>query len=433
MISQPTFNRALKAAFALFTLALATMAWADKETVLHAFNGTAGGTNPSSLVMDASGNLYGVLQGGGETRCSPPFGCGAIFKLTKNSGESWTKSTVHLFTGGNDGGNPSHITIDAKGNIFGTATTGGSSECFDGCGVVFELSPNSSGGMKETVILSFQGPNADGGEPSSVQVDAAGNLYGVAYGFGGAAGEVFELSPNPGGSWTETILHNFSEAEELPQGRLAFDKSGNLYGVTAGGGTFGHGTVFELSQSADGPWTETIIYNFAGWPTDGVEPEGGLIIDAAGNLFGTTAFGGANPGPNGDCIGHCGTAFMMSKSGGTWTETVIANFAITANGNLPLAPLIMDASGNLYGVNASGGTNAWGTAFKLSPLSGGAWSTSVLFPFKNARDGGTPEGALVMDSNGNLFGTANSGGGPNGPGLANSGHGVVFQLTPPVN
>jgi uncharacterized repeat protein (TIGR03803 family) len=432
--SQRTFSRFLKTAFTLFTLALATMAWADKETVLHAFNGTAGGTNPTTLVMDSTGNLYGVLTGGGSTNCHQLGGCGSIFKLTKGSGGAWTKSVIYLFTGGADGASPTGIIMDSTGNIFGIAEEGGNTACSAGCGVVFALT-QTAGVWTETPIFTFTGPSGSGLAPQgNLAMDSAGNLYGGALA-AGAFGQVFELSPGTGGTWTETVIHTFATFAEgnIPRGPFVFDSAGNLYGATQAGGTLGNGTVFELSPASGGAWTFTKLHDFAGWPTDGIQPEGGLIIDPAGNLYGTTAFGGRNPGPNGQCLNHCGTVFELSQSSGTWTETILTNFTPLTSGNLPLSTLLMDASGNLYGTAAVGGLNSWGTAFKLSPTSGGGWTTTVLFPFKNARDGGTPSGNLVMDASGNLFGTGSTGGGPTGSGSNNTGNGVVFQLTPPAN
>ena len=180
--------------------------------MLHAFGGTSGGTGPTALIVDTAGNLYGVLSGGGNSNCRQLGGCGAIFKLTKNSSGQWIKTTVHLFTGGSDGASPTGIVMDAKGNIFGVAEAGGNTTCLEGCGVIFEISPTSSGGMKETAIYSFQN-SGDGLAPNgSLIADAAGNLYGVASG-GANFGVVFELSPSSGGKWTETTLHSFSYSD----------------------------------------------------------------------------------------------------------------------------------------------------------------------------------------------------------------------------
>jgi uncharacterized repeat protein (TIGR03803 family) len=428
--SPARFSTIMKAVItvAAITLALTTGAWADRETVLHSFGGTSGGTAPTALIMDTAGNFYGVLSGGGSSHCTQLGGCGAIFKLTKNSSGQWIKTTVHLFTGGSDGASPNGIMMDAKGNIFGVARAGGNTSCFQGCGVIFEISPTSSGGMEVTSVYAFQN-SGDGVAPNgSLIADAAGNLYGVAAG-GANFGVVFELSPGSGGKWTENTLHYFKYSDgSLPRGPLVFDAAGNLFGVTADGGSKGNGTVFELSPLSGGGWSEILIHDFAGWPSDGIQPMGGLSIDANGNLYGTTAFGGPYPGPNGDCLNHCGTVFELSPNSGGWTETVFG-LARLYTGSLPLAGLIMDTAGNLYGTTAVGGQNDKGVVFKLSPNSGGGWTDTVLFAFKNSRDGGSPQGTLVMDSAGNLFGTATTGGSPIRNGFA-SGNGVVFELSP---
>jgi hypothetical protein len=428
-ISHRTFSRALEAAVILFTLVLTTMAWADKLTVLHAFNGTEGGATPTTLIMDSSGNLYGVLTLGGLDN---GIG-GSIFELTKGTGGAWTKSVVYRFNGGADGLFPTGIIMDAHGNIFGVANEGGNDACSGGCGVIFELT-QSGGVWTETTIFTFTGTSGSGFAPQgNLVMDSAGNLYGGAL-LGGGSGQVFELSPGTSGTWAFTTIHRFATFTDgnVPIGPFVFDSAGNLYGATQAGGTLGNGIVFELSPASGGAWTFADIHDFGGPPNDGVQPDGGLIIDGSGNLYGTTAFGGAHPGPNRQCIEHCGTVFKMSQSSGTWTETVLVDFAGT-NGNLPLGALLMDASGNLYGTTAAGGPNTWGTAFEASPVSGGEWKLSILYPFKNARDGGTPKANLVMDAAGNLYGTGSSGGGPTGSGDNNTGNGVVFELTLPAN
>jgi uncharacterized repeat protein (TIGR03803 family) len=432
MISQPTFLRAFKAVVTLITLALATSAWADKLTVLHAFNGTEGGANPTTLVMDSSGNLYGVLTIGGLNNGT----AGSIFKLTKGTGGTWTKSVIYRFTGGADGSQPTGIIMDASGNIFGIANLGGNvTACTaGGCGVVFKLT-QTGGVWTESTIFSFSGPTGTGFSPTgNLVMDSAGNLYGGAALGGGSFGEVFELSPETDGTWSFSAIHRFATFAEgnVVIGPFVFDSAGNLYGATQAGGSTGDGTVFELSPASGGSWTFTKLHDFGGPPNDGNQPDGGLIIDGSGDLYGTTAFGGSHPGPGRICFQHCGTIFKLSQSSGSWTETVLVDFAGT-NGSLPLGTLLMDAAGNLYGTAAAGGPNSWGTAFEASPTVGGQWNLSILYPFKNARDGGTPKANLVMDASGNLYGTGNTGGGPTGSGDTNTGNGVVFQLTPSAN
>jgi uncharacterized repeat protein (TIGR03803 family) len=427
MFSHLKFSSAFKAAVALFTLVLATAAWADKLTVLHAFNGTAGGTNPTTLVMDSSGNLYGVLTGGGNSACLQLRGCGAIFELTKNPDGSWTKTVIYRFKGRADGASPTGIIMDASGNIFGIAQAGGNTACFEGCGVIFKLT-QSGGVWTETPIFTFLGDlnNLNGHNPiGNLVMDSAGNLYGGAG--SDFFGEIFEVSPQSDGTWTGTIIYRFKTLQEgeIPIGPFVFDGTGNLYGVTKSGGEICCGTVFELSPASGGSWTLTKLQDFGSIP-DGSQPAGGLIIDGGGNLYGTTAYGGLHPKPG------AGTIFELSRSSGTWTKTILVDFS-GGNGRSPSGTLLMDASGDLYGTTEFGGLGFAGTAFKASPGSGAGWNLSVLYFFKNARDGGSPEGNLVMDASGNLYGAGFTGGGPTGSGKHNTGNGVVFQLTPPAN
>jgi len=283
---------------------------------------------------------------------------------------------LYAFQGGNDGQNPGGgLIFDSSGNLYGTTVSGGGSAAcnqapYIGCGTAFELSPSGSGGWTETILYVFQG-GADGSVPSSPLIfDHAGNLYGTTAGGGTySSGTVFELSPNSNGGWTETILYSFggtaSDGAE-PQG-LIFDGSGNLYGTTELGGlpqcyhNDPCGTVFELSPNGSGGWTETIIYRFLGGG-DGFLANGGLIFDNSGNLYGTTSAGGLNNGCGSSNGQGCGTAFELSPNGsGGWTETVLYNFASTASdGANPAAGLIFDQSGNLYGTTGEGGEGACG-------------------------------------------------------------------------
>src|SRR5207245_831479 len=171
-------------------------------------------------------------------------------------------------------------------------------------------------------------------------------------------GTVFELSPNADGTWTESVLYSFNANPDAqgPFGGVIFDAAGNLYGTTASGGSSGDGTVFELSPVAGGGWTETVLYSFTNTP-DGENPETSLVMDTAGNLFGTTIFGGSAGG---------GCVFELSPNGTGWTESVLFNFT-GSNGLEPGGPLVFDSAGNLYGTSADGGSGHVGTVFELSP------------------------------------------------------------------
>jgi uncharacterized repeat protein (TIGR03803 family) len=258
------------------------------------------------------------------------------------------------------------------GNVYGTTTQGGSSSCSGfGCGVVYKLSPTVSGRWKENILYKFGGAPADGASPVYLAFDQSGNLYGTAQSGGGACfkafgcGLVFELSPKPSGSWTETILHTFTGIDGQYPWKILFDVSGNLYGTTDTGGvnndcSVGCGVVYELSPTSSGGWTQTVIHDFG--VGDGALPSG-LVMDANGNLYGTTVLGGAN---------NQGTAFKLSpSSSSTWTESVLFSFAQNASGGYAYSPLL-DSSGNLFGVTYYGGkvsnnSSGYGVVFKLYP------------------------------------------------------------------
>jgi uncharacterized repeat protein (TIGR03803 family) len=274
---------------------------------------------------------------------------------------------------------------------------------------------------QETVLYNFPcGPT--GCEPSSNLIfDSAGNLYGTSP-YGGATnyGVVFELSPQAGGGWTEAVLHSFSDNGHdgfHPQGGLIFDAAGNLYGTTSDGGDHRGGTVFELAPQVGGGWSEFVLHNFGGG-TDGSEPNAGLIMDATGNLYGTTTVGGAH--------GY-GTAFELKPvAGGGWTEKMLHSFSGTTDGSEPYAGLTFDAAGNLYGTTTGGGAYLGGTVFELLPQASGQWLGRVLHAFGQVNANGVsivePYGGVVFDQAGNLYGTTYYGGGGSG--------GVVYELTP---
>ena len=303
---------------------------------------------------------------------------------------------VHSFGSGNDGQNPvANLTSDSAGNLYGTTSGGGTNRL----GTVFEVSANGT----ETVLHNF-GSGNDGQTPlGNLIFDAAGNLYGTTfaggiYGFG----IVFELSPNG----TETVLYNFGSAGDgaNPNAGLVFDSSGDLFGTTVNGGTFGGGTAFELSPNGAGGWTETGLYSFGGTPTDGLNPYSGLIFDNSGNLYGTTANGGTFGG---------GTAFELLPNSTTircCRENPVYNFGANTDGANPHGGLVFDHSGNLYGTTVNGGMYSGGTAFELSPNGGGDYTETGLYSFGNGSDGKNPYGGLVFDRSGNLYGTTANGG-----------------------
>jgi uncharacterized repeat protein (TIGR03803 family) len=334
--------------------------WTESE--LYSFTGGSDGALPNSAVIfDASGNLYSVTYEGGE------YGYGVVYELTPNSDGTWTESVLHSFTGGSDGSHPGMGEIfDAAGNLYGTTRDGGAY----GDGVVFELTPNSNGTWTETVLHSFSG-GKDGATPDfgNLIFDAAGNLYGTTGGWDGGDtnGTVFELTPNSGGTWTESVLHSFRGGKDGSRavGALTFDQAGNLYGATYSGGTYGEGTIFKLTPGSNGKWTKDVIHQFRGKTGgDGSNPYAGVIFDTAGNLFGTTYDGGIGTcsyqGPG------CGTVFeLVPNSKGGWTEQILHRFGTV--GSSPVGAVLMDAAGNLYAATSNETLNGLGTVFEITP------------------------------------------------------------------
>jgi uncharacterized repeat protein (TIGR03803 family) len=356
----------------------ATNGGAWTETVLYNFgNYTNDARTPwtwgPGLAVDGSGNLYGTTQSGGL------YDEGTAWELSPpaTSGGAWTETILWNF--GNpaitDGLDPtSGLTIDKNGNLFGT-TLYGQTPTQGYFGTVYELSPPSgmSGAWTEKVIAlfaDFDGLNVNGYYPyAGVIGDGSGNLYGTtsAGGVNGIGtnpgGTVFELSPAGGGTWTESVLWNFSASESDasdPMSGLMFDKMGNLYGTTALGGTTtdfaeennGLGTVFELSPPGNGggSWSESILHNFQGG-TDGETPESGVIMDGSGNLYGTTWYGGTYF----DEPYTGGIAYKLNAAD-SWAETILWQFGNGTDGSLPWATLLMDPIGNLYGTTLAGGS-----------------------------------------------------------------------------
>jgi uncharacterized repeat protein (TIGR03803 family) len=297
----------------------------------------------------------------------------------------------------------------------------------------------------EKVLHNFKDNGKDGYSPEAGLVfDKAGNLYGTTYGapYGGTTygsnGTVFELSPGADGKWTEKVLHEFCAIKGCPDGKspnaaLILDAAGNLYGTTQSGGAYGFGTVFQLTPGAGGKWTEKVLHSF-GNGTDGYSLNAGLIFDASGNLYGTTYVGGTNS--NG------GTVFELSPgAGGAWTETVLYNFCARSgcvDGDHPSAALIFDSTGNLFGTTFDGGARGYGgfgTVFELSPGAGGTWTEKVLHSFyDNGSDGNYPWDSLVLDAAGHLYATTARGGADHASNcFFNAGCGTVFELTPEAN
>jgi uncharacterized repeat protein (TIGR03803 family) len=338
--------------------------------------------------------------------------------MSPDAGGGWTEKILHSFiNNGRDGRQPyAGVVQDASGNLYGTTLLGGPYND----GTVFEMSPKAGGGWTERILHSFNRKGADGSMPNgSLILDGAGNLYGTTAGGSDFAGMVFEMLPKEGGGWTEKILCSFTEGSNLatPNAGVILDGAGNLYGTTQFGGMSGLGAVFECSPAEGGGWTATVLHSFNDIPTDGTEPYASLILDGSGNLYGTTLFGGA--------YGR-GVVFELVRAGdGTWTETVLHSFNKNGgDGHDPSAGLIFDAAGNLYGTTISGGSWDEGTVFDLTPAGGGVWTETTLYAFQHrgGKDGHLPQGGLVFDTAGNLYGTTSEGG--------DDDLGTVFEITP---
>jgi uncharacterized repeat protein (TIGR03803 family) len=393
-------------------------AQAQTFTVLYTFTGLGDGAYPNGLVRDARGNLYGTTEQGGS------FNYGTVFQLDTKGKEQ----VLHNFAAA-DGLNPSSTLIrDGAGNLYGTTAYGGTPEgggCSYGCGTLFKL--DKSG--KESVLYAFTG-QGDGGVPlGDLARDAAGSFYGAMLDTFHQPGGVFKVDKNG----KETVLYQFTGKNDggYPYGGVIRDNVGSLYGTTSNGGDlacsggFGCGTIFKIDRTGK----ETVLYSFTDL-SDGGFPNGDLIRDAEGNLYGTTSEGG-----NESCGAGCGIVFKLNLAG---RETTLYSFTGPPDGKWPdgqsFGPgLVRDAAGNLYGTTQFGGAaggcdgDGCGTVFKLDP----SGHETVLHSFTGGADGSIPQG-LILDAAGNLYGATNFGGN-NGAYCARTtyaGCGVVFKLTP---
>jgi len=436
-------NRCVVFLFVL-VLACSALAVAQKQASLYRFQGDADGWNPIGfLIADKTGNLYGTTTYGGSSACDL-YGCGTVFQLQRPAkpGDPWTKNTIYTFAGSPDGLWPSagHMVFDKAGNLYGTTQYGGNAPF--GYGTVFQLTPPAEpgGSWIETILYNFTDGD-DGGVPANGLVqDAAGNLYGTTndggqYGMQAGVGTIFQLAPPAvkGGAWTETTLHSFRlirDGDE-PNG-LILDAKGNLYGsrsadnITCNPVHAKHcGTVFELERQPTG-WHMKVLHQFEGG--DGSSPNG-IIFGADGNLYGTTSgFGGDTT--------TGGTVFELSPPpdrDGPWTETLLYIFSGYADGSSPSSEPTLDAKGNLYGTTFYGGDGACnfglgcGVVFALAPPpeSGSPWTETVLYTFKGGHDGADPFAGLIWGPGGRLYGTAAEGG---GSASCNGGCGTAFEV-----
>jgi uncharacterized repeat protein (TIGR03803 family) len=449
----------LLALLSAFTALTCAGAFAQPESVIYNFSGTADGAYPASqLIADKAGNIYGTTTG-------PTYG--TVFELVHDGGGEYFKNTLHNFSGPDGSGPVGGLVMDAKGNLYGTTYYGGTYNE----GVVYELQAVTTGGWNFAVIHNFNYDgvnNFDGVWPSaSLVLDGKGNLYGTTQQGGTglcneatdssihptsvpkgqtyySCGTVFEVSPQANGTWSERVIHSFQDTDGgLPSASLTFDKAGNLYGTTASGGYYGNlcvgvwvsgcGAVFQLARNGNGTWTESILYFFSSnqnGSQDSAEPFGGVHFDSEGNLY------GANQG----VFQEGGAMFKLSpSSSGSWTETTLYNLDDESAGFGELGNLLMDGAGNLYGTTEYGSGPVTttsharsdssvppkpfgpGTVYKLSPGASGTWTVTWLHTFGTGFDGIGPAAGLLRLGN-VLYGTTLDGG--------TWGYGVVFRLVP---
>ena len=375
-------------------LSVSTLAQTYK--ILHTFAGAPDGNGPNSIIRENStGTIYGVTLAGGATDN------GTVFKITPAGHET----VIYSFGASPDGRFPKSLISDAAHNFYGVTQLGGA---FDD-GAVFKI--DSAG--NETILYSFAG-GSDGRFPfGRLTRDFDGNLYGTTL-FGGTScdcGIIFKVDP----LGNETVLYTFTGVPDgsEPMGALIGDSKGNLYGTTQYGGIprnspaicfgGGCGTVFKLTHGGD----ESVLYRFAARPNDGMIPGQDLLLDPAGDLYGVTAAGGSR---NGITPQGLGTVFKLDPSG---HETILYAFKGKFDGNdgnAPLGGLVEGSTGNFYGITNGGGANQRGTIYKLDP----SGIETVLYTFTDGTDGGSPSFRLIIDPAGNLYGTAGGGAGKAG-------------------
>jgi uncharacterized repeat protein (TIGR03803 family) len=381
----------------LFLAGISQPAQSQTYQVIYNFTGKGsdGATPYGGPILDKSGNLYGTTYLGGR------YGAGSVYRLSRN-GSSWTYTSLYSFKAGFDGSGPAFgsLALDGNGGLFGTTEGGGY------FGTAFEI---CSCPGNEIVVHRF-GSGGDGAQPiGGVVLDSAGNLYGTTS-LGGAYGNgtVFEAKRS-GQSWVESVIYSFTGGSDPinPAAGVSLDAHGNVYGTASLGGAYGNGAIYKLTRSSSG-WTETVLYSFQGL-SDGQNPVGGVVLDAAGNLYGTTFDGGDNGG---------GTVYRLSPSGQGWRLTTLYSFTGGYGG--PYNKLTL-ANGSIYGFTNAEGANGLGSVFKLTPSNGG-WTFTDLYDFVGGNEGGSPYGSLAVDSKGDVFGTAVIGGTAN--------QGVVFEITP---
>ncbi len=395
---------ALLALVALFVLTLVVQASAQTYSILYMFQGQSDGGFPTGgLYRDASGNLYGITDTAGNRNDCNDYGCGTVYKLNT----SGNLTVLHTFTGGVDGwpgGTWGSLIPDQNGNLYGVASTGG----LRNNGTIFRIAPSGEG---FTVVHTFPSRPNDGEGPQFTlfRDPATGLMYGTTFNGGAQSyGAVYVLTRAGAGS--DAVLHSFGYSDgAFPQGSVAEDSSGHLYGTAGQGGSSGCGVVYKMTNIGTG---YTVLHNFTCAP-DGYFP-GSVVLDAQGNIYGGTSSGGDVQ----TCPFYgCGIIYKISPSG---QETILHTFHGT-EGAVP-NELMWGADGNLWGTTAGGGTHDQGTIFKIT--TGGTYTD--VYDFEGYLNGGVPYAGLIQDSAGNFYGTV--GGGIEG--CIQSGCGMIFEFTP---
>jgi uncharacterized repeat protein (TIGR03803 family) len=385
--------------FSAATVILTAPARGQSVEVLYNFAGGSDGSQPMSrLTADGKGNYYGTTSNGKGPQCALS-GCGTVFELSPNGTGGWNETVLYDFTGTTDP-TSSPVTLDGAGNLYGTE--GGQ------YGNVFELSPSGSGWTHKVLYSFFLGGTDGAGPVGGVIMDHAGNIYGTTYVDNARIGTVFELSPS-GGTWTKREIY-VDKIKSIAG--LTMDSEGNIFFTDSA-------AVFELSPNNSGGWNANVIHTFTRDPPGGLNAQGTLVLDQAGNVYGTTTNGGVGPG----------TVFELSPGADGWTENVLYSFKGIgkSDGANPHAGIVFDEAGNIYGTTLFGGKDNVGIVFELvAPTSpGGGYSERILWNFDGA-SGANPFSSLVVDKAGHLYGTASYG----GTGCSPGGCGVVYEVTP---
>lgn len=397
------------AALAIATLFVTTVgsgaAEAQNFNVIYTFQGFIDGAQPYSGLTIKSGALYGTTHSGNEGT-----NWGDVFQLRQHN-SSWIFNVLHLF----DGELEARPVFGPDGTLYGTSPNNISQQIY---GYIYNLRPPVSATCSAircpwdlNFPYSFAG-GADGDSPrfGALVFDHAGNMYGTTAVGGSGNGVVFEVSGSFGSGWTERAIYTFSGPDgAMPSSGVILDSAGNLYGTTTDGGQFNTGTVYELSPNGSG-WSEKVLYSFQNG-SDGSYPSAGLVLDAAGNLYGATTNGGS---------GGAGTAFELSPNGNNWNFSLLSSFSGGAYCG-PWGDLTFDSAGNLYGTTFCGGSLGFGSVFKLSN-SGNGWTYTSMHDFTNGNDGSKPYCNVAFDAAGNMYGSASHGGAQSS--------GTIWQITP---